>query len=343
MTTAEKLTKVAENIPKVYDAGYEKGKSEGGGGVEYEFEDVSLVELNNQGKFTTIYDSSGALSEVLSANQYMARGEGQIISLGGNVEFEVRFGYPFSKVLVDGNVVFDNSRGMETGELIHTFSYKGNVEKSITIYTMFGTFVTFDRFVIRVDYDKGVADGKQAEYDNFWYLYQNGGKKTDYLYGFAGSGWTDNTYNPKYSITPSGNAQYMYSYSAITDTKVPIDISGVVRNLASMFSNTNLVTIRELIVSETTKGLTNVFTNSTRLESITIVGVIATSINMQWCTKLTTASLQSILAALSKNSALANGKIATFAAASQAVIEGNAQCLEQYNLALAAGWEIKFA
>ncbi len=197
-------------------------------------------------------------------------------------------------------------------------------------------------------FEAGKAQGDKEEHDRFWDFYQTNGKRTDYLYGFAGKGWTDNTYNPKYSITPSANCQNTYSYSTITDTKVPIDISGAVRNVSNMFSDTKLVTIRELIVSETTaseasRGLTNVFTGSNRLENITIVGVIATSIDMQWCTKLTTASLQSILAALSKDSALANGKIATFAAASQAVIEGNAQCLEQYYLALAAGWEIIFS
>lgn len=36
MTTAEKLIKVAENVPKVYNAGYEKGKSEGGSDSFYD-------------------------------------------------------------------------------------------------------------------------------------------------------------------------------------------------------------------------------------------------------------------------------------------------------------------
>lgn len=31
MTTTDKLVTVAENVEKVYNAGYEKGKSEGGG------------------------------------------------------------------------------------------------------------------------------------------------------------------------------------------------------------------------------------------------------------------------------------------------------------------------
>ena len=35
MSIAEKLVAVAENIPKVYDAGYLKGKSEGGSGTDY--------------------------------------------------------------------------------------------------------------------------------------------------------------------------------------------------------------------------------------------------------------------------------------------------------------------
>ena len=32
MSISEKLTTIAENVPKVYNAGYEKGKAEGGGG-----------------------------------------------------------------------------------------------------------------------------------------------------------------------------------------------------------------------------------------------------------------------------------------------------------------------
>ena len=33
MSTADKLLTIAENIPKIFNAGYEKGKSEGGGGM----------------------------------------------------------------------------------------------------------------------------------------------------------------------------------------------------------------------------------------------------------------------------------------------------------------------
>lgn len=36
MSLAEKLTTVAENQQRVYDAGYEKGKAEGGGGIDYD-------------------------------------------------------------------------------------------------------------------------------------------------------------------------------------------------------------------------------------------------------------------------------------------------------------------
>lgn len=36
MTTAEKLIKVAENVPKVYEAGFEAGKAEGGGDSYYD-------------------------------------------------------------------------------------------------------------------------------------------------------------------------------------------------------------------------------------------------------------------------------------------------------------------
>ena len=36
MSLADKLTTAAENVQRVYDAGYEKGKAEGGGGIDYD-------------------------------------------------------------------------------------------------------------------------------------------------------------------------------------------------------------------------------------------------------------------------------------------------------------------
>ena len=145
--------------------------------------------------------------------------------------------------------------------------------------------------------------GKKAEYDRFWDVFQNNGKRKDYLYGFAGIGWDDTTYCPKYSpITLSLNSQYMYAYSNITDTKVPIDVSNTVApgNCTYMFAQAqSLVTVNKLIVSNTTRWNNN-FSGCRALESLTIEGEVAyNGLDVQHSTKLNKASITSIINALS--------------------------------------------
>ena len=88
----------------------------------------------------------------------------------------------------------------------------------------------------------------------------------------------------------------------------------------------------------------NTFQSCTSLENITIEGVIGRSgFDVKDCKKLTVDSLLSILTALSKDSNIASGKSITFSTVHQSVIEGNAECLEQLNLAVNAGWTIAYA
>ena len=55
-------------------------------------------------------------------------------------------------------------------------------------------------------------EGKQAEYDAFWNIYQQNGDRTYYRYGFSGSGWTADNFNPKYPIAVSGNAEGAFTF-----------------------------------------------------------------------------------------------------------------------------------
>lgn len=156
---------------------------------------------------------------------------------------------------------------------------------------------------------KVYAAGKQAGREGFWDAYQVRGYTNDYLYAFAGNRWTDTTYNPRYPIKPSGNAQLMYVYSGITDTKVPIDISGVRSNLVGTFQNARkLVTIRKLIVDEQTGPLTSVFNNANVLVNLTMEGILASSIDVQWC-PLSKESITSVCNVLSST---ITGKKVTF-------------------------------
>ena len=140
--------------------------------------------------------------------------------------------------------------------------------------------------------------GKQAEYDRFWDAYQDYGDRNSYAYAFAGQAWTDETYNPKYPINATGNANALFINNAqITDTKVPINLGTTTLNKAGMFEYaTNLVTIRELTWDCDIK-FANQFTGCKKLKNISLNGTITRDINMQWC-PLTGESVDNIIFAL---------------------------------------------
>lgn len=155
----------------------------------------------------------------------------------------------------------------------------------------------------------GETVGKKAQYDEFWDNFQNYGNRNDYNNAFFGKGWNDISYNPKYPIiSKEGNgSNATFSYTLITDTKVPIDISK--STSTDLFGNAyKLVTIRKLVVSETSKHNRS-FLNCNALENLTIEGVIGTAIDLQYSTKLSKASITSVINALSPT---ASGLTATF-------------------------------
>lgn len=174
-------------------------------------------------------------------------------------------------------------------------------------------------------------DGKQAEYDRFWDAYQENGKRTDYRFAFSGLGWTAETLKPKYDIIPK-SVQLMFRAM-----QIPVNISdffesqGVVldfskttsfaemvldsniigfgtvdtraaSNINYAFSTAkNLQTIRLLILKDDGSQLvTAAFNNCPALVDITFEGVIGKSgLNLQWSTKLSKASIESIVGCLS--------------------------------------------
>ena len=200
--------------------------------------------------------------------------------------------------------------------------------------------VTIAEKVIAVfEAGKAQGGGGGSFYDNFWDSYQNGGKRTDYLYAFAGAGWNNSTYNPKHSpLDMSGNGQMAFTYSLITDTKVPIDITKASANISGMFNNAKkLVTINKIMVSESTASMNSFFTNCSALENITIEGVIGKNINVQWCTKLTHDSLMSIINALQNKTNDTSGSTFTLTIGS----ENYAKLTEsEIEIARSKGWEV---
>lgn len=105
---------------------------------------------------------------------------------------------------------------------------------------------------------------------------------------------------------------------------------------------TRLKTI-EILRSNVDCVFASAFYQCKSLETIPIEGEIGQNFDIHYSPLLTTASLLSILTALSKDSAYASGKTATFNTASQAVIEADSACSEQLALAVSAGWTIAYA
>lgn len=68
-------------------------------------------------------------------------------------------------------------------------------------------------------------DGKNAEKSAFWDTYQDNGNRRNYDYAFAGSGWTDELFDPKYPIVATSFQRMFAENDKITEIKVPLDFT----------------------------------------------------------------------------------------------------------------------
>jgi hypothetical protein len=152
---------------------------------------------------------------------------------------------------------------------------------------------------------EGIEQGKQAEYDAFWDNFQNFGKRTSYTLAFSqtgtagGGGWTNETYNPKYELvctgSPNGASGTFAWNTKISNIKVPIDCRGVAMANTFLGCYGGLVTIPLLRVNEQTTFSTT-FDYDSGLIDLTIDGTIGQNgLNLQWSTKLSKASIESII------------------------------------------------
>jgi len=183
-------------------------------------------------------------------------------------------------------------------------------------------------------YQEGYDAGKQAEYDAFWDKYQYEGKNTPvYSYAFAGPGWSDVNFKPKYNIAPRVTfSNYMFASSAITNLKSILENLGISLNFrwctsfVNVFQDSNIAEIGEvntigasslgtlfynarhlstvdalILKSDGSQTIGNCFTNTTALANITITGCIGNAINMRY-SPLSKASIESVVNALSSTS-----------------------------------------
>ena len=149
----------------------------------------------------------------------------------------------------------------------------------------------------------GTNEGVKSFYDEFWDAYQQNGQRGAWANAFYNIGWDDISYNPKYPIKGGRgeNCYAMFGYSAITDTKVDIDMSMAGQTGSFFVSCFYLKTIRHIKIHEN-ETFTSWFTNCNALENITFDGTIAQNgLNLQWSTKLSRASIENIIGCLSPN------------------------------------------
>ena len=188
-----------------------------------------------------------------------------------------------------------------------------------------------DNFIIIAEkqqavYDKGIEQGRQAVYDEFWDEYLQNGNRTDFSYAFSGKVWNDDRVKPDRNIKPR-NANNMFRQSSVVDLRNlndVIDWSGnygivaVCRECSALkyvgkigmansssssaqelfHSCTNLISIDELMVGSSISTYSNAFYNCTALTDINISGTIAQTLSLQY-SPLSKASIESIIGHLS--------------------------------------------
>ena len=159
------------------------------------------------------------------------------------------------------------------------------------------------------DYDSGIEDGKQAEYDRFWDVFQDNGNRRNYWGGFAG--WKDAIFKPKYPIIAS-TCNSMFYRAAIPNLPI-IDLSQA-SSIANTFDYTSGLTSIEKIIlkSNGSQTFTQGFAGCSVLAEVRFEGIIGNNLTMKDCKKLSAASIENIINALSTT---ASGKNITFSTA----------------------------
>ena len=174
---------------------------------------------------------------------------------------------------------------------------------------------------------KVYAAGKQEEYDHFWDALQNFGNKKNYAYAFIGMGWTDETFKPKYNIVPT-TMGYMFTQCGIVDLVDCLERCGVVLDTSQCtsfgwmlsdgcqikhfplidlsasasfqdgFRYAGKLESGSFVNVKPTHTWSNAFANCSSLVDITFSGTIGKTISFAQSSKLSTASIQSIIDAL---------------------------------------------
>ena len=82
--------------------------------------------------------------------------------------------------------------------------------------------------------------GRKFEHDRFWDVYQDYGNRTDYASAFAGKGWCEATFMPKYPITVVNGANNMFLKTRFVDFKQHCADNGIVIDFSQATGTSNL-------------------------------------------------------------------------------------------------------
>lgn len=200
-------------------------------------------------------------------------------------------------------------------------STKIDTKKQVTKITYNGAEVPLPNV------DTAFEEGKKAEYDRFWDAFQDNGNRTNYEFTFCGKSWTDTNFVPKYDIKPVEQYYLFFSsaisnikaslesadvtldtsnctslnrtfYGAATSALPPIDASAV-SAMDNTFTTCKKLVEVDIVVNESV-SYKDTFFACYALENLTIYGTIGQNgLNLQDSTKLSKASITSIINALS--------------------------------------------
>lgn len=188
---------------------------------------------------------------------------------------------------------------------------------------------------IQEGYTKGYEAGRKAEYSRFWNGVFN---INSWAQKFSGTSWNDDTFYPDRDIRPQTSSAYsLFAMCRVTDMVarlkecgVVLDTSGITGRTDNMFNYcpsittvpyldlhnavwkngpmsgmfqqcTALVSIEGIYVPNTSKLDSNesAFSGCRKLVEVRFDGVIAAPLSFGYCTKLSKASITSIINALS--------------------------------------------
>ena len=329
MSIAEKLTTIAENEQRVYEAGVQKGIVSA---IPTIYEETNPQWIGSEYLFDVtsgVYLDIGeiALYKGLKIRAEIYNEEEVVGGYGIEPRLRIEDGAAdeMNDLCVCNSILNYNAekKRYETETTIKNTPKNGQVKIGIWTDAIPTEHSPFGNIRIYTD-DPDYAEYfyKRAEWSRFWNAYQQNGNRTNYKQAFYDRGWTDENYRPKYKIVAVGEFNSAYRESKMTSLS-NLDTSGAT-NFNTTFYNTDLITIDkldlsnattltstfahssdlhtigELVSSENTVWASNTFDNCTALVNLTFSenSVIATNFNCAKATALSHDSLMSIVNAL---------------------------------------------